>query len=204
MKNYIIILLLLCFSFFSLQHFAQDTLVLINGKQKTDLEFMKIQDEFIYYQKWKGDKNKIKLIAQEDVYAIYTKEGQHIITYKQDSIGFVLDEAKMFDYIEGMENAWDSYHNPYIFGVAFLASAGSGYFLGLPVGLIVPVAFPGAIAMRQPSVNKLKHIPADKAGNYYYVLGYQDVAKAKKVRSSVFGGLSGYCVGLAMNIAFMK
>ena len=71
MKNIISLTLFLCMVF-SLQ--AQDTLVFINGKQKKDVEFMKVQDDYLYYQMWKGEKNKIKLIAKEEVYAVYTKE----------------------------------------------------------------------------------------------------------------------------------
>ncbi len=194
-------LLVVCVFFLSAITRGQDTLVMINGKQKTNIEFMKIQDDYIYYQKWQGENAKTKLIAKEQVYAIYTKEGHQIITYIQDSIGFVLDEKRMFDYIQGMDNAWSTFHNPYVFGISFLLSAGAGIYPGVPFGLIVPVVIPGIVAVTHPKVFKTKHIPANRQSDYYYVLGYQDIARSKKVRSSVFGGLSGYTVGAVLNIS---
>jgi hypothetical protein len=179
---------------------AQDTLVFINGKQKADVEFMKVQDDFLYYQVWKGEKNKIKLIAKEEVYAVYTKEGHHIITYKQDSLGFILDQGKMFDYIEGMADAWESFHNPYVPVIGFAVSAGAGIWPGIPWGLAVPVAYPAVISLFEIKEKNLPNFPEEKKGNYYYTLGYKDIARAKKLRSAVISGGSGYVLGMLLNI----
>jgi hypothetical protein len=183
---------------------AQDTLVLVNGKQKTGVEFMKVQDDYVYYQIWKGDNPKIKLKSKDQVYAVYTKEGQHIITYKQDSVGFILDEKTMFDYIAGMANAWETYNNPYVMVIGFAAAGGSAIFVPTLVSFLVPVAYPGIIAMKTPNVANSKHIPDDKKNNYYYVLGYQDVARAKKIRSAVIGAGSGYLAGMMIQIFLIE
>jgi len=201
MKNIISLTLFLCMVF-SLQ--AQDTLVFINGKQKKDVEFMKVQDDYLYYQMWKGEKNKIKLIAKEEVYAVYTKEGHHIITYKQDSIGFILDQGKMFDYIDGMAEGWKSYHNPYIPIVGFAVSVGAGIWPGIPWGLAVPVALPAVVSLFEAKEKRFRNFPEDKIGNYYFTLGYKDIAKAKKLRSAVIYGGSGYVVGMILNMAFIS
>ncbi len=183
---------------------AQDTLVLINGKQKKDVEFMKVQDDFLYYQVWKGEKNKIKLIAKDEVYAVYTKEGHRIITYKQDSLGFVLDQGKMFDYIDGMADAWESYHNPYVPIIGFAVSAGAGIWPGIPWGLVVPVSYPAVISLVKIKEKNLPNLTSQQLGNYYYMLGYKDIARAKKLRSAVISGGSGYVLGMLLNIYLLN
>jgi len=183
---------------------GQDTLVLTNGKHLTGVELLRIQDDYLYYQTRKNDKEKIKQLSQDQVFAIYTSEGMQIVTYIYDTTGIPLDQTRMRDLLDGMEHAWGSYHNTLVPVIGFVVSGAAGATFGVPLGLIVPVVYPLVIAVRTPKEKNLRNIPKDKNGNYEFVSGYKNVAKGKKVRSSVLSGGTGFLAGLLVFIYFVS
>lgn len=190
-----------CFFYLSsLFSYGQDTLVFLNGTQKSNIEFLRIYSNYIYYQKWRKNKPIQKIVHKDDVLAIYTPEGRHIITYLYDSLGTILDEKSMIHYISGMELAWDKYHNYLVPAISFTLSAGAGIWPGIPWGLVVPVTIPAFVNYFKVRPKHLTYLNESQHENYYFVRGGLDVAKTKIIRSSVFGGITGYATGMLLNI----
>lgn len=196
MKRLIILLQILVTAYCQ----GQDTLIFLNGTKKTNIEFLRIYSNHIYYQKWKKNKPIQKMVSKDEVLAIYTPEGKFIITYLHDSLGKILDDKSMMEYIYGMEIAWQKYHNFFVPAVSFTLSAGAGIWPGIPWGLIVPVVIPAFVNLFKLKSQHLSYLSEDQKESYYLLEGSLNVAKIKVIRGSVFGGLSGYTVGMLINI----
>lgn len=195
-KSVIIVFLLINLSF-SYTH-GQDTLVLLNGKHKTNVMFLEMQDNVLMYQLSKNQ--KIKLIPHDQVYAVFSPESKNIITFLTDSAGDKVSEKCMFDYLEGMHDARENFNNITTPLGGFVVSAGAGIWPGVPLGLLVPVLYPGVVAMNEPKTKNLCELPEEKKEDVYYIAGYKEVAKQKKVRSSVIGAGTGFLVGMLLNL----
>lgn len=197
MKCLIVILQIL----FSIYSHRQDTLIFSNGTKKTNIEFLRIYSNYIYYQKWKKNKPIQKIVAKDDVLAIYTPESRLIITYLHDSLGKILDDKSMMEYIYGMEIAWEKYQNFYVPAISFILSTGAGIWPGIPWGLIVPVIIPAFVNLFvKLKPHHLSFLDENEKKNHNLLEGSLNVAKTKVIRGSVFGGLSGYAVGMLINI----
>lgn len=201
MKYFFLRLLLSIFLLFHFSSvFAQDTLVLQNGKMKTGIEVLNITDNIVFFKFTDPEKEKVRQLSQDQVYAIYSDEGKEIITYLTDSLGAGISKAQMLDYLDGMHDSWSEYHNIAVPVAGFVVSAGAGVLLGVPWGIIVPAVYPGIIAMKNPKTQNLKDVTQEKKDNEFYIAGYKNVAKQKKVRSSVFAVSTGFLAGMLIYI----
>lgn len=180
---------------------AQDTIVKITGRIKTDVEVMKIDTDYVYYLREK-DKTvnsqgrlKPRTIERVDVFEVYYENGKSELAYQVDGEGFIVEPDSMRFYVQGCTDAFDMAHNRVIGPISFLATVGSGF---LPLPFLTVVAVPAissaVVAMFTPK------FPHDKIQgdfvNRYYIMGYQDTKKIKKVKSTVFFGMSGVAFSL--------
>ncbi len=189
---------LLCSGFYISFAYSQDTLVLLNGKRKSDIKFMEVQNGFLRYQK--NQNQKIKLIPQDQIYALFSEDGRKVVSFLENDQGQIYSEQMMFDYIDGMYDAHNNYNNILIPVTGFVTSVGAGIWPGVPLGLLVPVLYPGVVAMNDPKTENLTEISDDKKNDEYYLEGYKDVARQKKVRSSVIASGTGFVIGMFLNL----
>lgn len=185
------LLFTLFFSFLIQQFcFAQDSIVLYNGKHiMGDVNDNKNQT-FISYTVVKKKKSKIKYLYKENIFAIHYKDSITDIFYTPDITEenpFTIDEMRRF--ISGENLARHHYHPRWATACGVVAGVGGIYF-GI-YGLLIPTAYVAITSSVPVSTKRKKYIPEDKKNDEIFLEGFKQEAKRKKLINSVVGGVSG-------------
>jgi len=205
-----ILLLLLTYI---LSNAQQSDLWLINGKKVTISNYKIDTSDFynkkILYTTIKG-KTKSKYI--DDVFSIVNENKKETVFYKRDdSIGYTLTQNQMRSYLYGLHDM----HNIHISPLITLGGFASGmiatfipmpqiYMFYLPVGILVPLAYVSVINYTPPSEIKLKNRLPEKANDDFYILGYQDGLRKKRIRNSLIGAGVGILAGFFITTTIIK
>jgi hypothetical protein len=174
----------------------KDTLVLMNGlKLAGDVMDTVFHNTKLKYVK-KSGKEKTIVVDNDLIFSILYKDGREQIVYEQDTANgnyFTADETRLFIY--GERDAEKHYHSPVVTITSIIIGVGSGYAGGF-LCLLPPFAFSGLMLI--PKI-KIKYSSVSTPGylNYdTYVLGYEKVARRKKLFHSLIGGFGGLAAGL--------
>lgn len=199
-------IIFILFLFISFHSIAQDTIVKITGRIKTGVEVMKVDSDYVYYLK-EGKKTvdnqgrmKPNTMERPNVFEVYYSNGKKELAYIQDTIGFILAPELMRSYVHGCTDAFDLAHNRVVGSASFLLTVGSSFILKPFYVVAVPMLLSGAVAMFTPEFPD-GEIVGEKV-NEYYIMGYQDTKKIKKVKSTVFFGIVG--IAASFVIVFAK
>ena len=186
----------------------ESTLLLRNGKKLTINSYVVDTADYyngkISYVTLKG-KEKNKYL--EDVFSVVDKDGSETILYKPNAeLGEILTPAQMKEYTSGIGDARIDKISPLI-GIGAVASGLAGAFvpqpqikmgdsqMGIPIGILVPIAYTATIGETTPKDNKLKQQLPDKANNVHYLMGYQEGVKRKRIKHSLIGASIGFVTG---------
>jgi hypothetical protein len=174
----------------------KDTLILMNGlKLAGEVVDTVFHNTKIKYVKKHG-KEKTLVIDNDLIFSIVYKNGREQIVYEQDTANgnyFTADETRLFIY--GERDAENHYHSPVVTITSIVIGVGSGY-VGSFLCLLPPFAFSGLMLI--PKI-KIKYSAVSTPGylNYdTYVMGYEKVARRKKLFRSLIGGFGGLAAGL--------
>ncbi|PLW92777.1 MAG: hypothetical protein C0592_08955 [Marinilabiliales bacterium] len=175
--------------------FAQDTIVKLSGRIKTDVEVMKIDSDYVYYLTEKDrevnsqGRLKPKTMERVDVFEVLYENGTSELAYRVDGEGFIVEPDSMRYYVAGCTEAYASAHNRFVGPLTMVITMGASYVIKPYYIVAVPALTSAIIAAFKP---KFPHdeIQGDYV-NRLYILGYQDTKKIKKVKSSVFFGMAG-------------
>ena len=181
---------------------AQDTLYMMSGRMKTNLNVLEMDSTKIAYAPGRKIKvNSRGLIRtqykeREDVFEIRYDDGTRELAYIMDSSGYIITPEQARSYVNGCHDAFLYSHNRIVGPVCYLVTFGS-IFIVPPIAVIaVPCVFSAATAIFTPE------FPADRVDetqvDKYYILGYQDTRKIKKVKSSMFFGIAAIATGFAV------
>lgn len=193
---------------FCLSVSAQDTIILINGKSKPNVEFLNSDDECIFYFN-EGDKKTVnnnglmqpRVKYRTDVFEVILANGNHEVIYRQDSLDLTLPEADMTEYIHGARRGWKEAKNQFIGPLGFVLSGSGVFLIGRFAGpywtLPVPFIYAASVAIFTP---KVPEEVRNTSPNPYYAMGYQDIAKVKKIKSSTFWGIGGMLTGFLVMV----
>lgn len=181
---------------------AQDTLYLMSGKMKTNVHVLEMDSLKIAYtpdRLYKINSQglvKMKYKLRENVYEIRYEDGTRELAYIQDSSGYIVTPEQAGSYVDGCHDAFIYAHNRIVGPVCFAVTLGSFLILP-PVAVVsVPCVFSAVTAAFTPEFHADR---VDEAQvNKYYILGYQDTRKIKKVKSSVFFGLAALATGFGL------
>ncbi len=203
MKKY---LLFLFFAFISTMLFAQDTILLTTGKKIIDIEVLEITDEYVLYQKWKKDKIKQRIIERSEVYSIHNKDGSNMVLYKKDSLdGFMPDAIEMQSYVKGEIQSRTFYKNKSVTYGGIVVGVGTS-LLGFKVGhfytIIAPAAYSALVAAWEPNLDRFDDITADQKQNNYFMEGYRDYARMKKVKNAALSSHISFLATLGVMTLF--
>lgn len=183
---------------------AQDTIVKLNGRLKTDVEVMKIDSDYVYYLTDKDQevnrqgRLKPKTMERVDVFEVLYENGTSELAYQMDAEGFVVEPDSMRYYVAGCTKAYETAHNRFVGPLALAITIGSSFVIPPLYIVAVPAITSGIVAMFNP-----KFPYDDIKGNYVnrlYILGYKDTKKVKKVKSSVFFGIAGLGASLLLHM----
>lgn len=174
----------------------KDTVLLMNGEKIAG----DVLDTIYHHTKIrilkKKGKEKTIVIDNEEIFAVEYKDGHENVVYEQDSLAgnyFTPEEVRMFIY--GERDAQKYYRCPLATGSAVLVGFGSGY-VGSILSLIPPfvysfVLLAPKIKIKYKTVSNPEYLSSDT-----YLLGYEKVAKRKKLFRSLVGGIGGLTAGL--------
>lgn len=180
--------------------YSQDSIVLFNGKTLTGNVTNDKNLTFVSCEFQKGKKLKSKLIAKEDIFGIYYKDSIVDTLYAPiaaEEITFTFDEMQRF--ISGEQLARAKYH-PRWATICGAATGLGGIYLGF-YGMLIPTAFVAVASSTPVKPVKKKYFPPDRANDEFFIEGFKQEAKRKKLVNSVIGGVSGFLVlGTAMAI----
>lgn len=176
---------------------SQDTILYINGKKKDKIEVMKVDSEYIYFLKEKkrtvnsAGRLKAKKREVKDIYAIINEKGITDTIYKPDSAkGYSLSRVEMYDYIKGCQAAYRDAKSPLIGPIGFFLSGAAVFILDGYWAIPIPFIYSASMAFITPVIpDDVKVAPGI---NKYYIMGYQDTKKNKRIRSGALFGVAGY------------
>jgi hypothetical protein len=203
MKKYILFLFLgLCSNIL----FAQDTILLTTGKKIVDIEVMEITDDYVLYQKWKKDKIKERIIERSEVYSIHNKDGSNMVLYKKDSLeGFMPNADQMESYVKGEVQSRRFYKNKSVTYGGVVVGVGTS-LLGFKVGhfytIVAPAAYSAIVAAWEPNLDRFEDITATQQKNNYFMEGYRDYARMKKVKNAALSSHISFLATLGVMTLF--
>jgi hypothetical protein len=195
MKAGRLIITILCFISFAT--YGQDTLTFLNGKTDCVILYeLNPVDEYITYHSLKNPK-KMYILSLRELYSISYKDSIHIITYEQDSSARLeLNTEQMSYYIRGEQFASKHYKAPWITVGGVVAGTAGPVILRAYLGFLVPTAYCGIVGISKVHLKKQQAKYPELFNNEYFIDGYKDQAKHKKVKNAIWGSLVGLGVGL--------
>jgi hypothetical protein len=182
---------------------SKDTVLFMNGGKLAgeilDTSFRLVKFKYIK----KNGKEKTITIENDLVFSLTSKNGTEKIIYEQDTISgnyFSQDETRLFIY--GEQDAEKHYHSPYVTAASILVGVASGAW-GAFICPIPPFVFSALMLLPKIKI-KYKTVSNPAFLNYdTYVLGYEKVARKKKLFHSLIGGIGGLAGGfLAFHVIY--
>ncbi|MDA3891977.1 MAG: hypothetical protein PF517_09985 [Salinivirgaceae bacterium] len=147
---------------------------------------------------------------KENVFSITEFNGKETVLYEpNEDFGEILTREQMKDYIGGFTEARYEKISPFIF-IGAVAVGFSGVFvpqpnvetggnsMAIPVGILLPTAYVGLMGATTPNADKLEQKIQDKDINDYYLMGYQEGIKKKRVKNSLLGAGIGIISGFLL------
>ncbi|HPB02172.1 MAG: hypothetical protein AB7V36_04445 [Bacteroidales bacterium] len=181
---------------------AQDTLYLMSGRLKTNIHVLEMDSSKIAYAPGRTLKvNRRGLVRtmykeRQDVFEIRYEDGTRELAYIMDSSGYIITPEQAGSYVDGCHDAFLYSHNRIVGPVCYLITLGSIFVLPPIAVIAVPCVYSAATIMFTPE------FPADRVDeervDKFYILGYQDTRKIKKVKSSMFFGIAAIVTGFVI------
>jgi hypothetical protein len=172
---------------------AQDTLFLLNGKTvPAKIRQINPDSMFVSFLPVDKHKTKLKYYDLQDVYALSFKDSDRIIIYVADTNrGYVMNAEQMGSFINGGQFAKTHYKSPWVtVGGTGIGFAGT-YLLPFFWGLTVPTAYCLVMGVTPIHIKKQQEKYPELFNDEYFVAGYKDKAKKKKILNSIIGGVIG-------------
>ncbi len=189
-----LLIALLFFCSLSLSGYAQNKILLLNGKT-IEVENYTIGDIFITYKKAGDKRSGSRAVDRYDVFSITNLDGTEEILYKPvDTLDFSIEEAKLF--IKGEQAAREYYNSKGASVSSALIGAGSSimYFYALPVPMLYAVVLG---RFNPKKFNLPENYDPSVAESEAFRMGYQKSARNIKIQKSLKWGYIGLGAGLA-------
>ncbi len=187
---------------------ARDTLNFMNGDmirvRVLDTAFGRIK---CFPPARKNKKEKETYFETERIYSIKYGTGREVIMYRYDTLAgniFTEYEARMF--VLGEREAMKNFSSPSSFLTGFAAGVASPILL-TNAQILAPIPpFAISLAVLYPKVVVNTKKIQDKSLLIYdtYILGYERVARNKKIISALKGAATGLLVGFAVSYIIDK
>lgn len=207
MKFYVSLVLLFLFAD---GIFAQDTILFMDGKEKVcKVQLIDDAKEIVVYNQGE-DAKYIYAKTYEKYEVMYVRFGntgrkRYIYTY-DTAIGNIVKVKDMERFVLGEQYSKKYYHTPLsaVFGLAIGAVGGLTlrYYslLAPPIGYFLVNIKRG----RKPHDKGLVKYPPSLIVNDFFINGYREMAKRKKSKMALLGGLVGSISSIAIYEAFIK
>ena len=173
--------------------YGQDSIILYNGKSIKGKVSNNKNETFVLVKLQKKNKVKTKFLDKENIFAICYKDSIRDVLYVPiEADETPLTVAQMESFVGGSNLAKYSYH-PRWATVCGAVSGLGGISLGF-FGMLIPTAYVAVASAVPVKPLKKEYFPAEKVNDEYYVEGFKQEAKHKKLVNAVIGGVAGFVV----------
>jgi hypothetical protein len=192
-------LLLIVFISIGFQSFAQDKMLLLNGRT-VELKNYNVTDEYILYNRKQDTRSKNRVSEKIDVFSIQKVDGTEELIYKEDTING-LSIAQVRNYIRGEQAAMKFYNRQAHIGESAIVGMASSIliFYSLPAPMFNAVIL-GRFSPRKMQIPEGYDAPYSSTEEYR--VGYEKKARNLKIQQSIKWGYIGLGVGLAGFIVY--
>lgn len=189
------------FAFFNLfltEGKCEDTLIFLNGRTASG-RVIDTTAESIQYLDIKSKKfNKVRTVDKERIFSIKYSSGNEVIFYNPDTIGeddFSREEMRYFIY--GEQDAL-KYRAPMATIGGIVTGAIAGPFIGGTAGLafLLPGTYSILTGSRWIKINKSTVRNPQLLKEKAYLLGYERIARHKRVQNALKGSGLGLLLGV--------
>lgn len=172
---------------------AQKTLLLNSGK-RIKVQDIQIIDStgIVFYKTMKG---KTKWYRIEDVFSWTREDSVEVIIYDPACKDACFRVEEMRDYIHGLADGKENYKSIIPAATGFLVGAGAGFFLPPILAPLPPVGTAIGFGAVKPNPKNFK-IPTRYTNNKFYIEGFRNSVRKKRVLGVVIGGTAGIIVGI--------
>ena len=194
MKKIFFISVLIIF-LFSIKSFSQVTIQLTNGRTYEG-KVIKINDSTLVYEYMKKRIFRKNEVDIDRVFSIKFADGNELIVYKQDSaLGNDYSVQEMRYFILGEQDAYKNYNATMTAIVGVPIGIAGGYFAPF-VSFATPFVYAGVNLIPKIKIKK-KTVPnEDYLKHETYIVGYERVARFKKIKNSIWSSITGVALGL--------
>lgn len=184
---------------------AQDCVLTMSGRAIP----CEIIDDFGFEVRFevtkKNGKKKELRLHKSEIFSVIKNGGAEEVYYAQDDIlGDWMSEAEMRIFLAGEQDARNGYDDKPTVYVGMALGAGGAYLAqgGLITTLIVPIAYTlvqmaPVIRIREETITDIRH-----QYDEIYALGYERVARPKKIVGALKGSATGMVVGVVLFLIF--
>jgi hypothetical protein len=194
-------LLLLLFVLISFQTRAQDTLLLMNGREMNCRILADTGTVFEFELVKPNGKVKLRELHKNDVFSVKKAGQQEVILYAQDELlGDIYSTDEMRFYLAGEHDARENFSAWPTFAVGFALCAGislwggDGYItaVGPPI-LYTMIQLVPKIKIREKTMSRPEY-----KYNDIYADGYEPPARSRKLFRAMGGSFAGSATGVAL------
>lgn len=185
--------------------YAQNSLWLMNGKKLTIGNYEIIQNEDENTISFYNERGKYKKLELIDVFSVTEKENDENFFHKPD---FFLDgevtEDEIRNFVQGKFDARLYYKDKFSFISSFPVGFVSIFYPPLSNIIFFPVypsAYIGVLGLTSADYKQIE-IEGEINNDKFYVMGYTETAKNRRIRNGLLGAGAGILTGVA--IAFLE
>jgi hypothetical protein len=200
-------LLLLLFVLMSFQTRAQDTLLLMNGREMNCRILADTGTVFEFELVKPNGKVKLRELHKNDVFSVKKAGQQEVVLYAQDELlGDIYSTDEMRFYLAGEHDARENFSAWPTFAVGFALCAGislwggDGYItaVGPPI-LYTMIQLVPKIKIREKTMSRPEY-----KYNDIYADGYEPPARSRKLFRAMGGSFAGSATGVALWFLLIK
>jgi hypothetical protein len=186
--------LIFCF----LDTIAQDDILFMSGKTDHGIITDTTGNSVKYTYLSKKGKQREAEIEKERIFSITYKGGSEIVLYTQDTAnGGDFSESEMRYFIMGEQDADKGYKSPWATVGAVAAGLGGGLTGSLIFVPLIPGLYAAVAGSRWIKIKRTTVSTQDALKQQAYLLGYERVARSKRIQNVLKGAGIGLVAGLA-------
>lgn len=191
--------LVISFCLISIASVSQNNIYLVDGKiVEFDSININIDDSYIIYS-YHNRRNVLKTNYFEftEVFSVTQNGNDTIIYYPIDEDELSVENMQYF--LNGIYDCKKYHKSHWFFYSGLLVGAGAAILpIHNMVSLTIPIAYSTGTTFIKPNEERINSLVSQPTNNEYYVMGYQNAARNKNLKSAIWGSVGGLAVGAAV------
>lgn len=170
-------------------------------------ELLSTDTSYVYYNFTKRNgKVEPKSLDLERVFSVTDAQGNEQVLYAMDTtVGNFFTEQEMRYYIQGEQDAMESYSANWTIFVGLPVTAGLGFVASSTVLVFaVPFVYLVGASLPKYKMRSLEGVDVNLLREPAYVLGYERTARSKRLFKSLVSAVAGTAIGFVVGQAVLE